>query len=237
MWNDKSFLAVIPARGGSKRLPGKNIQELEGKPLIAWTIEAALGSAYVTETLVSTDHPETEEVARRYGASVPFIRPHDLAADLTPTFDVIKHALEFYASNGKKYDFLILLQPTSPLRSASYIDDAVNLLKSKEADAIISVSQMEHSPYWSNTLPKDDSMGAFLKDEIEGMPSQALETYYRLNGAIYICNSSRLLKEKTLFLKDNIFAYRMDKQSSIDIDDEIDFLMARSLMQARNIGE
>lgn len=237
MWKDRSFLAVIPARGGSKRLPGKNIAELNGKPLIAWTIEAALNSANVTETVVSTDDPKIVEVARRYGANVPFVRPDDLATDSTPTFDVIKHALEFYASIGKKYDFLILLQPTSPLRSASHIDDAVHLLKVKGADAIVSVSQMDHSPYWSNTLPQDDSLSAFLKDGIQNVPSQALETYYRLNGAIYICNSARLLKEKTLLLKDNIFAYRMDKKSSIDIDDAIDLLFARSLIQARHIGE
>lgn len=234
MWKDKSFLAVIPARGGSKRLPRKNIRELEGKPLIAWTIEAALDSSCIDEVVVSTDDPEIAKVARQYGANIPFIRPSDLATDSTPTFDVIKHALEFYGSSGKNYDFSILLQPTSPLRNASHIDCAVDLLRSKGADAIVSVTEAEHSPVWSNILPDDDSMSAFLKEEVVGVPSQALETYYRLNGAIYICSSKRLLKEKTLFLKDNIFAYRMDKQSSIDIDDEIDFLMANALMQTRS---
>ncbi len=131
MLNDKSFLAIIPARGGSKRLPRKNVMNLAGKPLIAWTIEAALNSTYIDEVMVSTDDREIAEIAQQYGASVPFFRPTELATDLTSTFDAIKHTLDFYAEMGEKYDFSVLLQPTSPLRESRHIDNAINLLKTK----------------------------------------------------------------------------------------------------------
>jgi CMP-N-acetylneuraminic acid synthetase len=231
MSKNESYLAVIPARGGSKRLPRKNIMDLAGKPLIAWTIEAALNSACISDVVISTDDPEIADIARQYGASVPFLRPDDLATDLASSFDVIRHTLDFYSENGTNYDFLILLQPTSPLRNARHIDDAISLLRREDADAIVSVTEMRHSPHWANTLPDNGSMSDFLREEIKKGPRQSFEAYYRLNGAIYICNTKRLLEEGTLFLQDNIFAYRMERISSVDIDDEIDFLFADILMR------
>jgi len=118
------------------------------------------------------------------------------------------------------------LQPTSPLRTSAHIDEAIEYMGLKSADAMISVAEMDHSPFWSNTIPKDGNMNNFLKDEVKNERSQDLEKFYRLNGAIYICRTSELLKEESFFIQDKIFAYKMDRQSSIDIDNHIDFEIA-----------
>ena len=127
MLNGKTFLAIIPARGESKRLPRKNIMELAGKPLIAWTIEAALNSQFIDEVVVTTDNQEIAIVAQQYGANIPFLRPNKLASDTATTFDVVRHAIGHYRENGKIFDFIILLQPTSPLRTKDHIDEAILL--------------------------------------------------------------------------------------------------------------
>lgn len=231
MFKGKSFLAIIPARGGSKRLPGKNVRLLAGKPLVNWSVEAALSSKYVDEVLVSTDSTEVVEAARAVGVSVPFVRPVELSSDTASSSDVIQHALDFYRNEqGKIFDYVILLQPTSPLRTAEDIDSAIELLSQKKADAVISVCPMEHSPLWSNILPEDLSLGNFLRSEVQGVRSQDLPTYYRINGAIYICDMKRFTSEKTLFLKENIFAFVMSSEKSVDIDTLTDFALAEVLI-------
>jgi CMP-N,N'-diacetyllegionaminic acid synthase len=225
MYKNKTFLAIIPARGGSKRLPRKNILDLCGKPLVTWSIEAGLKSKYTDKVIVSSDDDEILEISKKFGAET-IKRPNKLANDTATTFDAIKHTIE----NIQEYDYIVLLQPTSPLRNASHIDEAIELLEGKNADAVISVCEMDHSPLWSNTLDNSLSMNGFLRDEILNKRSQDLEKYYRLNGAIYICNSDRLLKEETFFLKDKIFAYKMNRESSVDIDEAIDFKIAEVLM-------
>ena len=221
---NKTFLAIIPARGGSKRLPRKNLLDLCGKPLIAWSIEAALKSKYISKIIVSSDDEEILNIAKEYKAD--FIkRPDELASDTATTFDALKHTLE----NVGKYDYVVLLQPTSPLRSEKHIDEAIELLKEKNADAIISVCEMEHSPLWSNTLDENLDMSNFLRDEVLNKRSQDLPKYYRLNGAIYICKTDKLLENKGFFLKENIYAYKMNKKHSVDIDEEIDFIIAREI--------
>jgi len=221
MHNKKTFLAIIPARGGSKRLPHKNILDLSGKPLIAWTIEAAKKSQYLDTIVVSSDDEEILEISTRFGAET-LKRPEILSNDAATTFDALKHAIDHLPL----HDFIVLLQPTSPLRTAQHIDEAINLLFTKNADAIISVCETDHHPLWSNILTSDGDMSRFIKDEIKNVRSQDLPTYYRINGAIYICKMEKLLKEKSFMLKDNIFAYRMNRESSIDIDEEIDFKIA-----------
>ncbi len=221
MYKDKTFLAIIPARGGSKRLPRKNLLDLAGQPLVAWSIEAGLNSKYIDKVIVSSDDSEILEVSKRYNAEI-IIRPEDLASDTASTFDAMHHTIE----NIEKYDYVILLQATSPLRNEKQIDEAIELLKSKNADAIVSVCEMDHSPLWSNTLDENLSMQGFLKEEILHKRSQDLEKYFRLNGAIYICKTEKFLEEKSFFLKENIYAYKMSRESSIDIDEEIDFRMA-----------
>lgn len=223
---NKTFLAIIPARGGSKRLPRKNILDLCGKPLISWSIEAALKSKYISKVVVSSDDEEILNISSNFGADI-IKRPYELANDTATTFDAIKHTI----NNLEKYDYIVLLQPTSPLRNENQIDEAIELLEEKQADAIVSVCEMDHSPLWSNTLPEDGNMRGFLREEILNKRSQDLEKYYRLNGAVYICKTDKLLENKSFFLKDNIFAYIMDKKNSIDIDEEIDFLFAQRVIE------
>lgn len=225
MYTNKTFLAIIPARGGSKRLPRKNVLDLCGKPLIAWSIKAGLNSKYIDKVVVSSDDDDILNISLNFGAET-IKRPIDLANDTATTFDAIKHTIE----NVEKYDYIVLLQPTSPLRNEKHIDEAIELLEKKKADAIVSVCEMDHSPLWSNTLPKDGNMSNFLKDEILNKRSQDLEKYYRLNGAIYICKTEKLIENKSFFLKDNIFAYIMNRKSSVDIDEEIDFKIAEVLI-------
>lgn len=237
MFDGKTFLAIIPARGGSKRLPRKNILELSGRPLIAWTVEAAVKCPHLDEVMVTTDDKEIAEVAKKYGANVPFVRPGELASDTAASFDVAKHAIDFYQERrGKAFDYTVLLQPTSPLRKARHIMEAIELMLEKKADAVISVCEVDHPPLWANTLPEDRSMANFLKEEVKGKRSQDFAAYYRLNGAIYICKTSRLIKEKTFFPGDSIYAYEMPIEDSIDIDTEIDLLVARSILQKNQHG-
>ena len=221
MYKGKTFLAIIPARGGSKRLPRKNVLDLCGKSLIAWSIEAGLQSQYIDKVVVTSDDDEILEISEKFGANI-IQRPDELASDTSTTFDSIKHTID----NVERFDYIVLLQPTSPLRDSKHIDEAIELLENKNADAVVSVCEMDHSPLWSNTLDNSLSMSGFLRDEILNKRSQDLEKYYRLNGAIYICKTDKLLEEKSFFLKDNIFAYMMDRKSSIDIDEKIDLMLA-----------
>jgi len=229
MYKEKTFLAIIPARGGSKRLPRKNLLDLHGKPLIAWSIEAGLKSQYIDNIVITSDDDEILTIAQAYGVQT-IKRPAELATDTATTFDAIQHTIE---QLQQSYDYTVLLQPTSPLRDHTHIDEAIELLEQKRADAIISVCEVDHSPLWTNTLPKNGSMKNFIHKEIINKRSQDLETYYRLNGAIYICKTDRLLKEKSFFISDNIYAYIMNKNVSIDIDEEIDFIVAQQLLKNR----
>lgn len=219
MYQNKTYLAIVPARGGSKRLPKKNLKNLCGKPLIAWSINAGLDSKYIDKLIVSSDNDEILLSANKFGAEV-IKRPPELSSDNAISFDAIKHALE----NSEYYDYVLLLQPTSPLRTEKHIDKAIEFLEEKSADAVISVCETDHSPLWANTLGKSLSMKDFLKADVLNKQSQDLEKYYRINGAIYIYKINKLLEQQTLFLKDNIFAYIMNKESSIDIDTKFDFL-------------
>ena len=233
MIDGESILAVIPARGGSKRLPNKNILDLAEKPLIAWSIEAGLNSKYIDTVVVSSDSDEILDISKNIGTDI-IKRPDELASDTATSFDAIKHTIK---NTIETFDYVILLQPTSPLRNNSHIDEAFELLIKTNAAAIISVVEMDHSPLWSNTLPKDRSMVNFLKNEVLYKRSQDLVKYYRLNGAIYICKSEKLLDEKSFFLKENIYAYKMDRESSIDIDDGFDFSIAEFLISRKKLGE
>ena len=168
MYKGKNILGLIPARGGSKGLPRKNIKPLLGKPLIAWTIEQALASRYLDRVVVSTDNKEIAEISKKYGAEVPFMRPKELAEDNAKGIDVVLHAIDWLKENNKRkqYDLMMLLQPTSPLRATEDIDKAIETLFLKEAKAIVSVCEVAHHPLWANTLPKNGCMKDFIKKEI-----------------------------------------------------------------------
>ncbi len=229
------ILAIIPARGGSKRLPGKNMLELGGKPLIAWTIEEASKSKYISDIIVSTDDEDIARVSEKYGASIPFLRPKELSSDTATTIDAVKHAINYLKENREKeYKYVLLLQPTSPLRIAEDIDNAIELLLEKQADSVISMCECEHSPIWSNMLPNDYNLDGFLRNDYKNVRSQDLPTYYRFNGAIYIANINRLLEESVFNFDRDSYAYIMPQDRSVDIDSELDFKICQVLIEKQN---
>lgn len=217
-------IAIIPARGGSKRLPNKNILPFSGKPLITWTIEAALESQLFDMVLVSTDSQDIADIAINAGATVPFLRPAQLANDTATTNDVITHIIEWVELHYRKVSRVTLLQPTSPLRDANNIKEAMALYVMKNALAVISVCELEHPIQYCNRLSANLSMEGFLPIAANRR-SQELEPYYRLNGAIYIFDRRFVGKMSDIYSKGSI-AYIMSKLKSVDIDDEFDFNMA-----------
>lgn len=229
MINNKKVLAVIPARGGSKRLPRKNVLPLQGKPLIAWSIEAGLNSSYIDRVVVSTDCDEIAHIATEYGADVPFMRPADIAGDTASTDSVILHLLSILAPE-EKADVIVILQPTSPLRSFKDIDRALEKLVEKQADGVVTVCECEHSPFWSNSLPDDGNMGTFIREDIKGKRSQDLPTCYRLNGAVYAFTVDSIVANQGLSYTESVFSIEMPALRSVDIDHELDFKLAEVVM-------
>jgi len=230
MFKGKRVLCLIPARGGSKGLPGKNILRLKNKPLIAWTIDCAKKFKLFDAIVVSTQDSNIARIAKKYAAQVPFLRPAKLATDKSSMEGVIRHALDYFAKEGVKFDLLVLLQPTSPLRQVKDITQALNLLFSKKAKAIVSVAPVEHSIYWANILPADNSMRNFLKKEVINKNRQELPVFYRINGAVYIAYTDFFKQNKSFFGKDT-FAYIMPQARSIDIDTKDDFKYAEFLLK------
>ncbi len=236
MYNDRKILAIIPARGASKGLPGKNIKELGGKPLIAWTIEQARQSRYLDNCILSSDSDQIISIAGKYGAKAPFVRPKELAADSSLMIDFVLHAIDWFKGNDQTYDIIVVLQPTSPLRAAEDIDKAIEFLFIKNAKAIISVCQTDHHPYWCGTLPENHCMSDFLKPEALNKPRQMLPVFYSLNGAVYV-SCAEYLKKKKSFFTEETYAYIMPRERSIDIDTELDFNIAETLIAIKNKNE
>ena len=232
MIKKSKVLAIIPARKGSKRLPNKNKLDLNGKPLIAWTIESAMKSIYIDDIAISTNDEDIVEIAKLYDIDVPFLRPVELSSDKASTMDVIFHTINFYKSIGRYYDIIILLQPTSPLRTSVDIDNSFKLL-SKDVKAIVSVCELDHSPLWSNVLPTNNSLEFFLKEDVQGLRSQDLPQYYRLNGAIYLSRINYLKMNKNFFGNQSK-AYIMATNNSIDIDTKLDFELCKLIMNENN---
>ena len=230
MNNEKTILAIIPARGGSKRLPGKNILPLAGKPMINWSIEAAKNVPSIARVMVSTDCETIANTAKAAGGEVPFLRPASLSSDTSSSVDVVRHTLEYFEGIGECFDYVLLLQPTSPLRSAADIQGALDLLNVKGADSVISVCECEHSPLWSNTLDDSLSLENFIPKNVKNMRSQDLPQYYRLNGAIYLTKVEQFLQEGVL-MSGNSVAYKMDSHSSVDIDTKLDFIIAETILR------
>lgn len=225
MYKHKTIVALITARGGSRRLPNKNIKRFLGKPLIAWTIRQALASKYIDRIIVSTDSKKIADISKRYGAEAPFLRPKKIATDNAKSMDAVVHAIEWLRNKGQSYDLLILLQPTSPLRKKEDIDKSIELLFSKKAQAVISVCKVDHHPYWSNKLPGNGRMNNFIHPDAANKSSRELKNFYRLNGATFLGYCDYLKKQKS-FLGSKTYAYIMPKERSVDIDDEIDFNFA-----------
>ncbi len=224
------MLAVIPARGGSKGVPKKNIRELSGKPLISYTIQAAIDSKIFEKVIVSTDSKEIADIAAFYGAEVPFLRPKAISGDLTSSDDVILHALSYMQQQGSQYNEVCKLQATSPLRNSEHLREAYSLFHEKNADFLVSVCECEHSPLWSGIIGADLRLDNFISDEVKRSCRQDLPTYYRLNGAIYMGKVKQFNINKS-FLGKNCIAYVMKQKESIDIDSQLDFTLAEIMIR------
>ena len=227
-------LAIIPARSGSKGVKDKNIRLLGGKPLMAWSIEAALGSGKFDEVMVSTDSERYAAIAREHGASVPFLRSAVTASDTASSNDMISEVLEEYQKRGREFDTYCLLQPTSPLRTAEDIRRAYALYEQKKALAVVSVCEAEHTPLWCGQLPPTLELEGFLP-RAEAQRRQDIQKFYRLNGAIYIVDTRKFKTDPFPYQKGG-YAYVMDRERSVDIDTELDFRLAEFLLAQENQG-
>ncbi len=225
-------IAIIPARSGSKGLPDKNIKNLCGKPLIAYSIEAALQSGQFAEVMVSTDSEKYAEIARKFGASVPFLRSATTASDTATSWDMVDEVLGCYKNLGKEYDSFCLLQPTSPLRTKEDIQAAYRLYCDKATFAVVSVCEAEHSPLLCGQLPPSRELADFIQKDAMKRRQDAGK-YYRINGAIYIVDVKRFQTERFLYAKGS-FAYVMKQENSIDIDTELDFKFASAMLENRS---
>lgn len=225
---NNKIVAIIPARAESKGLPGKNIKSLLGKPMIAYTIEAALKSKLFSRVIVSTDKEEYADIARKHGAEVPFLRPEHLAGDDSHIKDTIIHLLDWLEESGDEIDSFMLLQPTSPLRTEEDVKDAVEMYNAKDAKSVVSVCEAEHNPAWMNSLGEDLSLDGFVS-AVNDNPRQKLQKYYRLNGAIYLSNVQHYKKHQSFYSKE-AFASVMPAERSVDVDSELDFQWAEFLL-------
>jgi len=218
-------LALIPARGGSKGIPRKNVRSIAGKPLIAWTIEAALRSSMLKEVVVSTDDLEIAEVAQQWGARTPFMRPPELALDNTPGIDPVLHALDMLSG----FDAVLLLQPTSPLRSTEDIDNCIALAERTNAQCVVSVCEPAQHPYWTYRL---DGVGHLqpLQDLPFVSRRQELPPVYAANGALYFARTT-WLQEKRTFITPETMGFVMPSDRSVDLDTAMDWKLAELLMK------
>ncbi len=229
-YNSGSCLGVIPARGGSKGLPGKNIADLCGLPLIAWTIQAAKAARTLDNFFVSTDSEEIASCARAHGAPVPFMRPAELAQDHVTTEVAILHALDWAETQGQRYENVLVLQPTSPFRTAEDIDNALELFRQRDAPSCISVTELDHPAELMVSL---DKMGRLkpLFGTWNFRRRQELSLSYRPNGALFIVKAKELRQNGSFYNADTI-AYIMPRKRSVDIDCREDLLFASALYQA-----
>ncbi|WP_238883204.1 cytidylyltransferase domain-containing protein [Clostridium sp. YIM B02551] len=233
MIENKSILAIIPARGGSKGIPRKNIKMLDNKPLIAYTIEEAKKSKYIDRVIVSTEDNEIAEIAKKYGAEVPFLRPEELSKDDTPGIEPIIHCLDWFEeSQNFTPEYTICLQCTSPFRKSEHIDEAIEKLINNDGDSIVSICESEISPFWMKKI-ENNKMVDFLEKSEFYARRQDVPKVYQLNGAIYITNT-QLLREIRNWYTDNTLPYIMNKESSLDIDDILDFKFAEVLIKEKS---
>jgi len=217
-------LALIPARGGSKGIPRKNIRLLAGKPLVAWSIQAALACPEIERVVVSTDDAEIAEISRRWGAEVPFMRPAELAQDDSPSMDTVLHALR----QLPQFDAVVLLQPTSPLRTKADIQGCLAMAATEQARCIVSISEPASSPYWMFTLEQNGSLSKLISAP-EVTRRQDLSPAYAINGALYYAQTGWLRANKN-FLTAETLGYVMPPEKSLDIDTPLDWKIAELLL-------
>jgi len=229
------ILAVIPARGGSKGLPRKNIRLLAGKPLIAWTIEQALMVNKIDRLICSTEDEEISQIARSFGCDVPFLRPKELAGDFIPGTEVMLHAIEYFENRGKAFDTALYLQCTCPFRTSEDIKSAVEEYHKKSAESLVSVCEVEYPVNWMYTISEDGKLKSIL-DNPDPSPLKQRQRFakvYRPNGAIYLSDVNMLKKTRS-FVNPSTVVFVMDKYHSLDIDDEYNLQIANLMWELKN---
>ena len=237
MINGKRVVAIVPARAGSKGLPGKNLRELCGKPLIAWSITQGLACSYVDSVLVSTDSEEIAAVAAAHGARIPFLRPAELAGDGASSIDVLLHAIDYLVGVGETYDYLLLLEPTSPLRDIEDLTGALELLdRSSACESVVGVAKVEAAhPAFLFTL-QDGLLKPMSGAQPTGLRRQDLKVdYYYLEGSIYASSVAALSTTRS-FYHSATSPWIVDRFKAIEIDELGDFIMAQALLQAKLDG-
>lgn len=227
-----SNIAIITARSGSKGLKDKNIKELAGKPLIAYSIEAAIKSECFDTVMVSTDSDRYAGIAREYGAEVPFLRSEQASSDSASSWDTVLEVLDKYADFRRSFDSFCLLQPTSPLRNSDDIKSAYRIFSDRGAFSVVSVTELEHPIAWCGTLGDNNSLDGFMK-QADCKQRQTQKIFYRPNGAIYIAAIPAFRKDQFLY-RAGSYAYIMPKERSVDIDTGFDFKFAEFLIKERS---
>jgi N-acylneuraminate cytidylyltransferase/CMP-N,N'-diacetyllegionaminic acid synthase len=232
-------LALVPARSGSKGLPGKNIRPLSGVPLLAWPVAAALASRYVDRVVASTDSTEYAEIARQHGAEVPVLRPAELASDQAPTSSAVLHMLDQLASQGDQFEYFVLLEPTSPLTAGADIDAALEALLARRdvADAILGVSELStsHPAFAVRRDPSSGRIEPYLGGDFGNLPRrQDLEPVFSLDGSLYI-SDVRVYREHRGFCHARTLGHTMPRYKSLEVDDLVDFLCIQALIEHMKI--
>ena len=228
----EKVIGVIPARAGSKRLPRKNVLPLAGRPCIEWTLKAVSESTEISHVAVSTDDPTVQEIVSDYGGVELINRPDELGRDDTSTVDVVLHALDVLKARGYRFSWLLLLQPTSPLRTSNHIDEAIRLVQEKRGDGVVSICRTGHPREWAAPATPGESLeGFFSKTELERSGTE-FPTSYTVNGAIYLIRTSVFEEQRTFFPSRNIIGYEMERRYSVDIDDLYDFELAEWTLSA-----
>lgn len=224
-------IAIIPARSGSKGLPDKNIINLAGKPLMYYTIKAALDSGCFEEVMVSTNSEKYAGIARKCGAHVPFLRSEKMSGDTASSWDTVREVLLNYEKIGKKYKYVALLQPTSPLRDYGDIKNVFKFLNKTGANNVVTVTETEHPVQWCFRLPGSGMMDEMAASPYNYMRRQELEKYYRENGAMYLVDAIKIMKNNYNFYADKCAGYIMPEERSVDIDTKIDLIIAETIIE------
>lgn len=236
MINGKTVLGLIPARGGSKGLPGKNTLDFCGRPLICWTIDAALTSRCLDSLVVTTDSPDIAGVARACGAEVPFMRPPELATDTASSIDVVIHALDWLQAAGREFDIVVLLEPTSPLREATDIQAGLSRLLSSQAGSVVGVCRAESAhPAFMYRQGAEGHLVPFLDTQPTGLRRQDIEPVFYLEGTLYV-SWTDVFRKRRSFYHDHTVGYEVPKWKSIEIDDMTDFVIAEAVARHKGLA-
>jgi CMP-N,N'-diacetyllegionaminic acid synthase len=228
-------LGLIPARGGSKGIPGKNIKLLAGKPLLVYTAEAALAAKGLTKIVLSTDDPVIAEVGRKAGLEVPFLRPVELGRDDTPTLPVVQHAIRWFDKQGEHFDAVCLLQPTNPFRRPATITACIELLEKSGADSVVTILPVpdEYNPHWVYFMDEEDCL-RLSTGESEPMPRrQALPPAFHREGSVYVARTNVVLEQNSLYGK-CMMGYRADAAESVNLDSSADWERAEALLKGNH---